>query len=135
MNKKKVKLAYLQRRKITKKVSELQTICDILESQNKVSSDPEGSNKMVESDETPSLICETKIVSQERIYMEKIAKINVKIEKLKRDNREKEFHILMFGCMENIKLLEDLTVEELIDFKRLVDMKLKEVNDVIAALE
>ncbi|KAL5069278.1 hypothetical protein RYX36_020165 [Vicia faba] len=78
---------------------------------------------------------ENRNVNQERFLMQRISKARDQVRKLKYDNREQELNLLMFGYLQNNNISDDLTAEELRDFDKLVEKKLKEVDNKIKKLD
>jgi hypothetical protein len=156
MPRRKVKLAFISEelaRKVTynkrkkgliKKVTELTTLCDVpacavisssFDSETEVWPNREGAMKVIERYHHSYMLDEKRNVNQERFIMQMITKGRDQVRKMKHDNREKELNLLMFICLQNNNIAIDLNAEELKDFDKLVEKKLKEVGSKIETLD
>ncbi|XP_004496299.1 agamous-like MADS-box protein AGL80 [Cicer arietinum] len=139
------KASYNKRKKgFIKKVNELTTLCGIpacaiisspFDTQPEVWPNPEGARKVIERYQNSSVIDETRNVNQETFIMQRIAKARDQLRKQKHDNREQELNLLMFGFMQSNILSDDLTAEELKDFDKLIEKKMREVDNKFATLD
>jgi hypothetical protein len=156
MPRRKVKLAFISEelaRKVTynkrkkgliKKVAELTTLCDVpacaiisspFDSETEVWPNREGAMKVIDRYHNSYMLDEKRNVNQERFIMQMITKGRDQARKMKHDNREKELNLLMFICLQNNNIAIDLNAEELKDFDKLVEKKLKEVGSKIETLD
>ncbi|PNX71347.1 agamous-like mads-box protein agl80-like [Trifolium pratense] len=139
------KVTYNKRKKcLIKKVTELTTLCDVpacaiisspFDSQPEVWPNREGAMKVIERYQNSYMRDEKRNVNQERFTMQMVTKARDQLKKMKRDNREDELNLLMFVCMQNNSLSIDLNAEELKDFDKFVENKLKEVGCKIETLD
>jgi len=130
------KATYNKRKKgIIKKVSELTTLCGVsacaiisnpFNSQTEVWPDREGAKKVIERYQNSSVKDETKNLNQEGLIMQNIAKAKERLRKLETKNHGKKLNRLMYECMQNKNLLNNLTAEELKDLDEFVENKLQE---------
>ncbi|CAJ2629381.1 unnamed protein product [Trifolium pratense] len=139
------KVTYNRRKKcLIKKVTELTTLCDVpacaiisspFDSQPEVWPNREGAMKVIERYQNSYMRDEKRNVNHERFTMQMVTKARDQLKKMKRDNREDELNLLMFVCMQNNSLSIDLNAEELKDFDKFVENKLKEVGCKIETLD
>ncbi|XP_058777234.1 agamous-like MADS-box protein AGL80 [Vicia villosa] len=139
------KASYNKRKKgLIKKVRELTTLCGIpacaiisspFDSQPEVWPNLEGAMNVIDRYKNSSVKDENRNVNQERFLTQRITKARDQVRKLKYDNREQELNLLMFGYLQNNNISDDLTSEELKDFDKLVEKKLKEVDIKIKKLD
>ncbi|CAL5207795.1 unnamed protein product [Lathyrus oleraceus] len=86
-------------------------------------------NQDVEGCQNSSLTVETENVNQESFIRQKIVEARDKLEKQKQDNRKKELDLLT-------NLLANLTIGgDSIDFSKMIDEKIKEIDAKIASLD
>jgi hypothetical protein len=139
------KATYNKRKKgIIKKVKELTTLCGVsacaiisnpFNSQVEVWPDREGAKKVIERYQNSSVKDETKNLNQEGLIMQNIAKARDRLRKLENKKPEKKIDLLMYECMQNKNLVDNLTAEELKDLDEFIEKKLKEEDDKINAIE
>lgn len=139
------KASYNKRKKgLIKKVTELTTLCDIpacaiisspFDSQTVVWPNPEGANKIIERYQNSSVKDETRNLSHERFIMQTIVKARDKLRKLKHDNREQALNLFMLRNLQSDNMFDNLTAGEVKDLDKLVEKKLKEVDNKIDTLD
>ncbi|XP_045793061.1 agamous-like MADS-box protein AGL80 [Trifolium pratense] len=105
------------------------------DSQPEVWPNREGAMKVIERYQNSYMRDEKRNVNQERFTMQMVTKARDQLKKMKHDNREDELNLLMFVCMQNNSLSIDLNAEELKDFDKFVENKLKEVGCKIETLD
>ncbi|KAI5397011.1 uncharacterized protein LOC127097787 isoform X2 [Lathyrus oleraceus] len=91
-------------------------------------------NQDVKGCQHSSLTVETENVNQESFIRQKIVEARDKLEKQKQDNRKKELDLLMIKSIQNTNLLANLTIGDSIDFSKMIDEKIKEIDAKIASL-
>ncbi|KAI5397006.1 uncharacterized protein LOC127094966 [Lathyrus oleraceus] len=91
-------------------------------------------NQDVEGCQNSSLTVETENVNQESFILQKIVEARDKLEKQKQDNRKKELDLLIIKSIQNTNLLANLTIGDSIDFNKMIDEKIKEIDAKIASL-
>ncbi|ESW17043.1 hypothetical protein PHAVU_007G205700 [Phaseolus vulgaris] len=149
MTRQKVKLAYIsdvtarkstykkRKKGIIKKVSELTILCGIpacaiiaspFEAKPEIWPDPEGAKQVIQRYLDASVIDESKNVNQESFLMQKIAKAQEQLKKLRQENQEKEKILSMFKYMQGE---EDLPtdVQELKQLNKLIENSMKETKN------
>ncbi|KAL5070910.1 hypothetical protein RYX36_021797 [Vicia faba] len=92
-------------------------------------------NQDIEGYQSSSVVDETKNVNQESFIQQKIVEARDKLEKQRKDNRKKEMDLLMIKSMQNPNLLANLTIDDTIDFNKMIDEKIKEIDAKIASLD
>ncbi|XP_058748792.1 uncharacterized protein LOC131621763 [Vicia villosa] len=91
-------------------------------------------NQNVERCSNSSLVDEMKNVNQESLIRQKIAEAKDKLEKLKQDNRKKLMDLLMICSIQTPDFLANLTIGDPVDFIKMIDEKIKEIDAKIASL-
>ncbi|KAK2403838.1 agamous MADS-box protein AGL80 [Trifolium repens] len=150
MTRRKVKIAFISddstrratynRRKkgIIKKVAELTTLCDIsacviisnpFNSETEFWPNQEGAKEVIERYQNSSVKDATKNVNQQSLILQMITKGQEKLRKLEQSNHEKELTLRMFEYMQHKNLPDNLTVEELKDFDKLIKKNMKDFDD------
>ncbi|KAL5070909.1 hypothetical protein RYX36_021796 [Vicia faba] len=92
-------------------------------------------NQDVEGCQSSSLVDETKNVNHVSFIQQKIVEAEDKLEKLRKDNRKKEMDLLMIKSIQNPAMLDNLTIDESIELKKMIDEKIKEIDAKIASLD
>ncbi|KAE9618899.1 hypothetical protein Lal_00047631 [Lupinus albus] len=152
MTRKKVKLAYIsednarkatfkkRKKGIMKKVSELTILCGIdacaiifnpCDSQVEVWPDPKGAKQIIKRYQKTSVIDETKNMNQESFVMQTISKAMYKLDKQRKENREKEMTVAMFDYMESRKLPENMTITDLKNMDKLIQEYISDIRNKI----
>ncbi|CAJ1977893.1 unnamed protein product [Sphenostylis stenocarpa] len=145
MTRKKVKLAYItdvtarkstykkRKKGIIKKVSELTILCGIpacaiiaspFDAKPEIWPDPKGAKQVIQRYLDASVIDESKNVNQESFLMQRIAKAQEQLKKLRQENQEKEKTLSMFQYMQGEDLPTD--VEVLKELNKLIEKNMKE---------
>ncbi|KAJ1413599.1 hypothetical protein SESBI_19422 [Sesbania bispinosa] len=136
------KETYEKRKKgILKKVSELTILCGIPacviicspDSQIEVWPNQEGAEQVIERYKNTSLIDKSKNLNQESFLMQKIAKAQDKLKKLRRDNHEKELTMAMFQYMQD-ENLPNMSFEDANDLNKLIEKNLNDIEIKISKL-
>ncbi|XP_021771891.1 agamous-like MADS-box protein AGL80 [Chenopodium quinoa] len=76
-----------------------------------------------------------KMLDQEKYLKQRIAKAEQLLEKLKKNNREKEINNIMYECLNGTRNLEGLNLEDTMDLCMLARKTSKEINERIVSLE
>ncbi|KEH42868.1 putative transcription factor MADS-type1 family [Medicago truncatula] len=155
MIRKKVKLAFIlndsarkrtynkRKKGIIKKVRELTTLCDIpacaiisnpFDSTTEVWPNMEGAIQVIERYQNAYIKHKKNNVDQESFLLQQITKTREQLEKQREQNNENELDIHMVRHLQNQELPDDLTVTDLRDYDKLIEKKMKEIDDKIVAL-
>ena len=155
MTRKKVKLAFIsndsarkasynkRKKGIIKKVRELTILCGIpacaiisnpFDSITEVWPDLEGAIEVIQKYQNAYIKHAKNNVNQESFLLQKITKTREQLEKQRKQNHENELDIHMVMHLQNQELPDDLTVSDLRDYDKLIEKKMKEIDDKIAAL-
>ncbi|OIV90477.1 hypothetical protein TanjilG_18661 [Lupinus angustifolius] len=155
MTRKKVKVAYIndvnarkatfrkRKKGIMKKVNELTVLCGIqgcaiiqnpFDSQIEVWPNPKGAKKVVERYMSTSKVDETKNMNQESFFVQRISKLQGKLNKLRSENREKEMALAMLEYFQTKKLPENLTLTDLKEMEKLIEQCVKETENKMVTL-
>ncbi|XP_058728286.1 uncharacterized protein LOC131600071 isoform X1 [Vicia villosa] len=100
----------------------------------KVSHYSQASNQNVERCQNSSLVDETENVNEVSLLRQKIVEAIDKLEKQKQDNRKKLIDLLMMSGIQTPDLLANHTIGGPIDFIKMIDEKIKEIDAKIASL-
>ncbi|KAL7204706.1 hypothetical protein ACSBR2_017751 [Camellia fascicularis] len=156
MTRKKVKLAFItndsarkttfNRRKkgLMKKASELSTLCGIdacaiihspYESQPEVWPNNLGVQRVLAKfTRMPEMEQSKKMITQEILIRQRIAKANEQLKKQLKHNREKEMTEVMYQCLSG-RGLQNLSMVDQYDLNWLIDQNLKEIGKKIESLK
>ncbi|XP_058728291.1 uncharacterized protein LOC131600077 [Vicia villosa] len=91
-------------------------------------------NQNIERCQNSSLVDETKNMNEESLLRQKIVEARDKLEKQKQDNRKKLIDLLMMNGIQTPDLLANHTIGGPIDFIKMIDEKIKEIDAKIASL-
>ncbi|WJX20142.1 hypothetical protein P8452_09732 [Trifolium repens] len=89
----------------------------------------EGAKEVIERYQNSSVKDATKNVNQQSLILQMITKGQEKLRKLEQSNHEKELTLRMFEYMQHKNLPDNLTVEELKDFDKLIKKNMKDFDD------
>ncbi|XP_058777222.1 MADS-box transcription factor PHERES 2-like [Vicia villosa] len=105
------------------------------DSQPEVWPNLEGATNVIDRYKNSAVIKENRNVNQKSFIMQRITKVRDQVRKLMYDNREQELNLLMFDYLQNNIISKDLIAEELKDFDKVIEKKLKEVDNNIKKLD
>lgn len=140
------KTTFLKRKTgFVKKMKEITTLCDIdactiiyspYDPKPEVFSSSSGVQQILTSFKTmPQRGQSNKILNQESFLQRRIDKANNKLNKLKKENREKEITRLMFWSLTGgVSVVRGLNILDLKDLSRVIDQNLKEIDERIERL-
>ena len=126
-----------------KKVNELAILCGIetcaiifnpFDSQPEVWPNPQGAQQVIERYQNATVTDESRNVNQKSFMMQRIARAKEQLQKLRKENHEKELTLAMFQGLEGKSLPENLTMADLNYIKYLIVLNMKEIERKMSAL-
>ncbi|XP_061356946.1 agamous-like MADS-box protein AGL80 [Gastrolobium bilobum] len=139
VNDKARKVSYKKRHKgLLKKLAELTILCGVeacaiiyspYESQPKVWPSQRGVQKVIKKFRSiPEFELSKRMLNQESFMKQKVQKAKDQLDKVRKDNREKEMSLLMFQYLTEGNIIDNLSLVDLNDLTCLINENLKEID-------